>query len=164
MNQEKQGSLVTLGITSLFLIFAVLCLVILSLLTLGTSQADLQMSRQSMESTAAYYDACREASLQYLKLEEELQEFSGTTHSTRELLEAANSLNLDGVSADFRTGHLILELPFSENQSLLAELSPNIADSGQELHLEILSWQTISTGTWNPDTKQPVLNAKENTL
>ena len=94
---------------------------------------------------------------------EELQEFSGTAHSTRELLEAADSLNLDGVSADFRTGHLILELPFSENQSLLAELSPNIADSGQELHLEILSWQTISTGTWNPDTKQPVLNAKENT-
>ena len=71
---KKKNSLVITGITSLFLIFSVLCLVILSLLSLGTSRSDLAMSKQTAEQTAEYYNACNEASEICLEMEEDLWE------------------------------------------------------------------------------------------
>lgn len=50
------------GIPSLFLIFSVLCLAVLSLLTLGNSRSELSTARNSMQQTEDYYNACSQAS------------------------------------------------------------------------------------------------------
>ena len=42
------------GIPSLFLIFSVLCLAVLSLLTLGNSRSELSTARNSMQQTEDY--------------------------------------------------------------------------------------------------------------
>lgn len=52
------------GIPSLFLIFSVLCLAVLSLLTLGNSCSELNTARNSMQQTEDYYNACSQASTQ----------------------------------------------------------------------------------------------------
>lgn len=54
---KKKTSMVTTGITSLFLIFVVLSLAILSLLSLGNSRADRAMSLASLQATVEYYQA-----------------------------------------------------------------------------------------------------------
>ena len=63
------------GIPSLFLIFGVLMLVILSLLGYGTSRQDLRASSLSLEQTSAYYNACSEAADFYSELVQALEGF-----------------------------------------------------------------------------------------
>ena len=60
------------GIPSLFLIFSVLCLAVLSLLTLGSSRSELNAARNSMKLTENYYNACIQASTVIDKIQEEL--------------------------------------------------------------------------------------------
>ena len=51
---KKRTSFLSIGIPSMCVIFSVLCLVILALLTLGTSRQDLQTSRLSLDQTTAF--------------------------------------------------------------------------------------------------------------
>lgn len=63
--KEKNHLFSATGIPSLFLIFGVLMLVILSLLGYGTSRQDLRASSLSLEQTSAYYNACSEAAADF---------------------------------------------------------------------------------------------------
>ena len=65
---KKRTSFLSIGIPSMCVIFSVLCLVILALLTLGTSRQDLQTSRLSLDQTTAYYTACSTATQQYSQI------------------------------------------------------------------------------------------------
>lgn len=60
------------GIPSLFLIFSVLCLAVLSLLTLGNSRSELSTARNSMQQTEDYYNACSQASTVINEIQTEL--------------------------------------------------------------------------------------------
>ena len=60
------------GIPSLFLIFSVLCLAVLSLLTLGNSCSELNTARNSMQQTEDYYNACSQASTVINEIQTEL--------------------------------------------------------------------------------------------
>ena len=73
--KEKNHLFSATGIPSLFLIFGVLMLVILSLLGYGTSRQDLRASSLSLEQTSAYYNACSEAADFYSELFQALEGF-----------------------------------------------------------------------------------------
>ena len=73
--KEKNHLFSATGIPSLFLIFGVLMLVILSLLGYGTSRQDLRASSLSLEQTSAYYNACSEAADFYSELIQTLEGF-----------------------------------------------------------------------------------------
>ena len=73
--KEKNHLFSATGIPSLFLIFGVLMLVILSLLGYGTSRQDLRSSSLSLEQTSAYYNACSEAADFYSDLVQTLEGF-----------------------------------------------------------------------------------------
>ena len=73
--KEKNHLFSATGIPSLFLIFGVLMLVILSLLGYGTSRQDLRSSSLSLEQTSAYYNACSEAADFYSELGQTLEGF-----------------------------------------------------------------------------------------
>lgn len=73
--KEKNHLFSATGIPSLFLIFGVLMLVILSLLGYGTSRQDLRTSSLSLEQTSAYYNACSEAADFYSELVQTLEGF-----------------------------------------------------------------------------------------
>lgn len=79
--KEKNHLFSATGIPSLFLIFGVLMLVILSLLGYGTSRQDLRSSSLSLEQTSAYYNACSEAADFYSDLVQTLEGFQAQTKS-----------------------------------------------------------------------------------
>lgn len=160
--KKQHSSLVTLGITSLFLIFAVLVMVILSLLTLGSSRSDLNMSKRSMTQTTAYYDACGTATDLYLQAEEFLHNAFTQTASKSDYLQKASELTEEGFTWDQNTRTLAFDAPFSDSQALHVEMTILYPQTTEESVLDIHTWQTISTGTWTPDTRQPVFT-KENT-
>lgn len=81
--KEKNHLFSATGIPSLFLIFGVLMLVILSLLGYGTSRQDLRSSSLSLEQTSAYYNACSEAADFYSDLVQTLEGFQAQAKSER---------------------------------------------------------------------------------
>lgn len=176
---RKEHSFVSVGITSLFLIFSVLCLVILALLTLGTSRSDLRMSRLSLEQTTAYYEACGEITDLYSRIDNLLSQTYIETDDTEGYyskvcaqMDALSDSLTESYSTDAsvepeenpdlplaydETSHrLSLHQPISDSQILYAELEVLYPQEGEASFLVIHTWKTKARGDWNPDTKQPV--------
>ena len=136
--KEKNHLFSATGIPSLFLIFGVLMLVILSLLGYGTSRQDLRASSLSLEQTSAYYNACSEAADFYSELVQALEGFKAqakTETAYYQLVCTADSTASDNVASDTINAGLDVT-------------SSNIAG--------ILSWNTVVTADWNPDNSQSV--------
>ena len=103
------------GIPSLFLIFSVLCLAVLSLLTLGNSRSELSTARNSMQQTEDYYNACSQASTVINEIQTEL------TDAYRQATDQKNYLALVDNSARIILSLLLTRKSrhcFSPNHSL----------------------------------------------
>ena len=157
MNNKKH-SFVSIGIPSLFLIFSVLCLVILSLLTLGTSRSDLRLSRLALEQTTAYYEGCGTATELYNKARETAAEAYGRTQSKADYYADLEAFARSAPEFTWNqdTQELSYELPLSDSRALYVALYAPYPRTNGGAYLEITAWNTISTGTWEADTHQPV--------
>ena len=157
---HKRGNFVTSGIISLFLIFAVLCMVVLSLLSYVTSQRDLQMSERSLQQNVRYYDSCTQATQIYQDLSVSL---INHTDSEKAFWDACKTIasQKEGLEFDELQKLFILNLDFTDTQCLHLEFAPVWPVSEDESPIRILTWQTQTTGTWNPDQRQQVYTKKE---
>lgn len=143
----------TTGIPSLFLIFSVLCLVILSLMSLGTSRTDRTSSRNSLEQTEKYYEACTKASHRCAQIQEVLTAYQGTSGDDCMSYAETYLASLSDVTAG-EDGTYILSVPFTPFLSLHVNLQPATADSASHPNLMILDWYTVQDGEWTPDLHQ----------
>lgn len=177
--KEKNHLFSATGIPSLFLIFGVLMLVILSLLGYGTSRQDLRSSSLSLEQTSAYYNACSEAADFYSDLVQTLEGFQAQAKSERAYYQlVSDHLNSqENVKWDSEEHTAEYVKAFSDTQSLAVKVSvfwtDRTADSTASdtaasdtvnagLNMTssniagILSWNTVVTADWNPDNSQSV--------
>lgn len=153
------------GIPSLFLIFAVLCMAVFSLLTLGSSRSELNSARLSMKQTEQYYNACKEAADTVVEIQEALQTYYAQTSNKDEFLKLAGNLSSEFEELAFDDSSddiLILSHPFSDTQSLLIRMQILYPQTSADKKLiKILQWKTVITADWNPDTSQSVYNPKQ---
>ena len=177
--KEKNHLFSATGIPSLFLIFGVLMLVILSLLGYGTSRQDLRSSSLSLEQTSAYYNACSEAADFYSDLVQTLEGFQAQAKSERAYYQlVSDHLNSqENVKWDSEEHTAEYVRAFSDTQSLDVKIavfwtdctadstaSDNVASDTINAGLDvtssniagILSWNTVVTADWNPDNRQSV--------
>ena len=123
--KEKNHLFSATGIPSLFLIFGVLMLVILSLLGYGTSRQDLRSSSLSLEQTSAYYNACSEAADFYSNLVQTLEGFQAQTKSESAYYQlVSDHLNSqENVKWDSEEHTAEYVRAFSDTQSLAVKVS-----------------------------------------
>ena len=123
--KEKNHLFSATGIPSLFLIFGVLMLVILSLLGYGTSRQDLRASSLSLEQTSAYYNACSEAADFYSDLVQTLEGFQAQVKSESSYYKlVADYLNSqENVKWDSEEHTAEYVRAFSDTQSLAVKVS-----------------------------------------
>lgn len=155
---ERKNLFSATGIPSLFLIFAVLMLVILSLLGYGTSRQDLRTSSLALEQTTSYYTVCTQASDFYtdtVPVLSQLKQQSQNVGEYQKLLTDYFSEKED-VIWDAATSKLYFVKSFSQVQSLLVVISIAKFWESSENPAEILTWNTIVTADWDPDTIQAV--------
>ena len=133
------------GIPSLFLIFSVLCLAVLSLLTLGNSRSD-------------YYNACSQASTVINEIQTEL------TDAYRQATDQKNYLALVGqfckdhseLTFDEEKQTLLFAESLSDTQQLTVCLKVLYPEKSGDSLIQILQWKTDTTASWTPDTSQSV--------
>ena len=123
--KEKNHLFSATGIPSLFLIFGVLMLVILSLLGYGTSRQDLRASSLSLEQTSAYYNACSEAADFYSELVQTLEGFQAQAKSESAYYQlVSDHLNSqENVKWDSEEHTAEYVKAFSDTQSLAVKVS-----------------------------------------
>ena len=123
--KEKNHLFSATGIPSLFLIFGVLMLVILSLLGYGTSRQDLRASSLSLEQTSAYYNACSEAADFYSDLVQTLEGFQAQAKSESAYYQlVSDHLNSqENVKWDSEEHTAEYVRAFSDTQSLAVKVS-----------------------------------------
>lgn len=177
--KEKNHLFSATGIPSLFLIFGVLMLVILSLLGYGTSRQDLRASSLSLEQTSAYYNACSEAADFYSELVQTLEGFQEQAKTKTAYYQLVSDYlnSQENVEWDSEEHTAEYVKAFSDTQSLAVKVSvfwtDRTADStasdtaasdtinaGLDMTSSniagILSWNTVVTADWNPDNSQSV--------
>ena len=172
---ERSNLFSATGIPSLFLIFAVLMLVILSLLGYGTSRQDLQSSTLSLKQTEAYYTVCTEATDFYSEMVQKLQEFQEQSETETEYYDLAADYFHQAESASWDPDtHTVQYLKaFSDTQSLMVKIAVSwynadtaagsasknntVSDTAfSSSPAQILTWNTVVTADWNPDNSQSV--------
>ena len=123
--KEKNHLFSATGIPSLFLIFGVLMLVILSLLGYDTSRQDLRASSLSLEQTSAYYNACSEAADFYSDLVQTLEEFQeqAKTETAYYQLVSDHLNSQENVKWDSEEHTAEYVRAFSDTQSLAVKVS-----------------------------------------
>ena len=177
--KEKNHLFSATGIPSLFLIFGVLMLVILSLLGYGTSRQDLRASSLSLEQTSAYYNACSEAADFYSELVQTLEGFQEQAKTETAYYQLVSDYLNSQENVEWNSEEHTAEYvkAFSDTQSLAVKVSvfwtDRTADStasdtaasdtinaGLDMTSSniagILSWNTVVTADWNPDNSQSV--------
>ena len=123
--KEKNHLFSATGIPSLFLIFGVLMLVILSLLGYGTSRQDLRASSLSLEQTSAYYNACSEAADFYSDLVQTLEGFQAQVKSESSYYKLVSDYlnSQENVKWDSEEHTAEYVRAFSDTQSLAVKVS-----------------------------------------
>lgn len=171
--KKTAGSMVTTGIPSIFLVFSVLCLVILSLLSVGTSRSDLRLSEISMQNATAYYESCSYATELCLMTEAVINsgqpagsDYGSVPSAVEEFLDeeieevkASGELALPGLQSytwNPDGNRLSLTIPYTERLALLVDLSFSFHPSSSSWETSILRWQSIQIGSWTPDMHQNV--------
>lgn len=177
--KEKNHLFSATGIPSLFLIFGVLMLVILSLLGYGTSRQDLRSSSLSLEQTSAYYNACSEAADFYSELVQTLEGFQEQEKTETAYYQLVSDYLNSQENVEWNSEEHTAEYvkAFSDTQSLAVKIavfwtdctanstaSDNVASDTINAGLDvtssniagILSWNTVVTADWNPDNSQSV--------
>lgn len=162
---RKRNSMVTIGITSLFLIFCVLCMVIFSLLSLATSRSDRSMSEQTLTQTTHYYNACSTATELCLEIEDHLISNYKITKNEADFFQQLDFFQIDSLTEitfdwNQEARQFSFEIPYSDTQALTVTLSICYPYAPSEIFLEITSWKTIAIGNWNPDTKQSIFQGE----
>ena len=128
MNEKQSVGFIPVGVTSLLVIFAVLCLTVFALLSVSTVRADKALSEKSAAAIDGYYQAdyAAEQTLALLragKQPDEVKKINGIYCYTH---------------------------PISDTQTLVVEV---IVDGS---HYEILRWQAVSAADWQASDQLPV--------
>ena len=172
--KEKNHLFSATGIPSLFLIFGVLMLVILSLLGYGTSRQDLRASSLSLEQTSAYYNACSEAADFYSELVQALEGFQTQAKTETAYYQLVSDYlnSQENIEWDSEEHTAEYVKAFSDTQSLAVKIAvfwtdctadataSDTINAGLDVTSSniagIISWNTLVTADWNPDNSQSV--------
>ncbi len=130
---KKKLRLSAVGVSSLLVIFAVLCLTVFAILAVSTVEAQLRLADSTRAAVTDYYAAdCR----------------------AEEILAKLRSGALpDSVTKEGDIYSYVC--PISETQ----QLKVRVRITGD--HYTILQWQTVSTAEWDIDNKLPVWDGQQ---
>lgn len=137
MSKNRRGMLSN-GITSIVMIFMLLCLITFAVLALVSARADLKYSEQTADRRKAYYEA-------ELRANQKLKDIDA------DLLEQYNRGEMIG-GEQICFSEVIDEVSVLEVE--LRVCNPH--EEGGELY-KIERWQTVSGKEWEPDMTLPVM-------
>ena len=117
----------------------------------------------SLDQTTAYYKACSDATAQYTEITEYIRKTAESASDKECYLSQMKNLEKSFKNTVWsrQSETFSLTLDYSDTLALYVEAKAEYADASTLPDLKIITWKTISTRTWTPDTRQPVYNKGE---
>ena len=150
MDGKSSRNKVSIGASSLILIFIVLCMATFGLLSLSSAQGDLKLARRNADAVKGYYEADNEGQ-QWLKdvdgvLMEEMGKGQDSAQCSLEIKDRLGDLY------DRETGLISTDIPMDRGRSLRIEL---VLMCGEKRY-EVKSWYVYNSEEYEIDTSMPV--------
>lgn len=145
---------VNIGLTSLILIFIILCLATFSLLSLSSARGDQSLALRSAQAVTEYYRADAEGEKWLKQADAILQKETVTGNMSQEEIKtlAGNVASELGCNVDEKTGYISTEISMERGQALHIDL----ALTGDENRYEVRSWYVYDSGNYEIDDSMPV--------
>ena len=89
---KKKNFPMNIGLSSILLIFVVLCLVSFSILSIVSANADKKLSLKVLNRSIAYYNACNEAETTLRDVDEQLHTIYSSSADTSSYLASISTL------------------------------------------------------------------------
>lgn len=154
---KKQPSFINIGLSSLMVVFLVLCLVTFAILSLSSAKSDYSLSEKLATHRTAYYEASDKAEQVLAQIDALLANtYTGQDTYFSDVKSAFEGFQAEGISVtpEEANGELLLsyEVPVDQNQTLKVQL--NVQDPAlSSAYYEILSWKIESVTQWEGDNK-----------
>ncbi len=150
---------VSLGTSSLMVVFLVLCLASFRVLSLSGAKSDYSLSEKSAAHSRRYYDADSKARYiaEFIDFELESAWDKPDFESGQDYIACMGAqldgLDIDGVKLNFDGNDLITYLvPVEEGLVLKVELKICNPQTSRYFH-EVISWNTAADGSWQRNDK-----------
>lgn len=122
----------TIGSSSVLIIFVILCLVCLAMLSITSANSDQKLSKRILDRTTAYYTACNEAE----------KALAGIDHT----LASIYTDSIDEEDYFSTVGHnKSYTIPISDLQTLQVNIEILYPLSDEDTFYRITSWQVLNT-------------------
>lgn len=131
--ENTSSSFTNIGLSSLMVVFLVLCLTTFALLTLSTAKSDYSLSEKMADHRTDYYTTCSRAEKILDKIDKELEE-------NREELLSKESFLMNDIIVIVEDDILSYDVPLDNGQHLAVRLRAT-DPSATDAFYEILSWQ-----------------------
>ncbi|MDD6043279.1 MAG: hypothetical protein PUB87_05950 [Eubacteriaceae bacterium] len=132
MEKKSRMHISNVGLVSLFMIFIVICMIVLSLLTLSEARKDYKFSSTLADHNQTYYEAVNKAERQIALVDEDLRT-------------GKRSLGSEDVT---------FQVEIDENQAILVKLSVD------NYPCEIKTYKTVRTGEWHGKNAAQLMNVE----
>lgn len=153
MAEQVSRNKVNIGLSSLILIFIVLCLSTFGLLSLSSARGDLELAERGAQAAKEFYEADSKGQQWLAGSDRMLQQMAG--RSLEEKLEALAAKPGNGY--DEQTGLIFTEIPMERRQSLHIDLELKEGDK----RYEIRSWYVYDSGEYEIDDTVKVWDGKD---
>lgn len=145
--ETKKSYGMNIGLSSILVIFVILCLVCFAGLSVTSANADLRLSQKLAERTTAYYKAGNLANQHMLELSNAFSKIYAASENQKEYEEKIKESFSDSLTFSY---------PINENQILKVSVSPLYPESAEGNFLMITCYKTETLITPELNQSLPV--------
>lgn len=127
MGNDKSGFHIGAGITSIFMLFVVLCLTVFAVLSYGRAKSDYMLSKEAADNLDVYYQARNKSVREISRVNEIIMNNKGIEDKDNFLDNTRSVLNEEGFLISEK-GNVVISVKISEKQTLITELEINEYD------------------------------------
>lgn len=154
--KNKHQLPIGIGISSILLIFVILCLLTFAVLSLVSANADYKLVKKNSAHTYEVYEAENSANELMDKIDSILKSTYQSSDSSDYLKQVQQNLtSLDGISFPSKD-QIAYEIKVNEHQILQVVLLLNSEIKKGDSFYQIETWKLTGTQTWEADDTLPV--------
>ena len=154
--KDKHQLPIGIGISSILLIFVILCLLTFAVLSLVSANADYKLVKKSSAHTHEVYEAENSANELMDEIDSILKSTYQSSDSSNYLKQVQQNLtSLDGISFPSKD-QIAYEVKVNEHKTMQVVLLLNSEIKKGDSFYQIETWKLINTQTWEADDTLPV--------
>ena len=161
--KRRKMSFTTVGGSSILTIFAVLCFVVFALLSLSTATANHNLTKKSTEAVTNYYKADTEAEEILAKIRAGEQPEGVKLYRAEKTDNGVKRIIAEGIGYVDWDAFATYHCKIDDNQDLECEVLLRFG-GGESSGYQIVRWQKVYTGDWEPDTSLPVFDPERDQM